>query len=721
MKVRQPQRSSQLVIGALLIIILSGFTLLGTELWQLQVREQDGFETLFRNQSLRRVRLPAVRGKIYDTKDRVLADSIPNYCIAIYTHELRAPRSGVANALEQVHEIWSRVGRPPDVSYEQIKNHMLEHPEQPLTVYSHLADDEILHWRTEFEKWTAPRRNSFRRQKIAGLDLGRPIQGRAIILDTNSLAHRRTSTAANTLELVYRISDRLNKPRAIRYQQIKDHIFARRPLPLIAWTHLNKDDLARWADRCSTLPGTDILCLPARTYPEKTHTAHLIGYTLQADTDKSPSQAGRVHYDLRGLKGRKGLEHIYNPLLTGTYGYQLLQIDAAGFHNHTLQTIQPKAGGDLKLTIDAEIQRMATEALANKQTGEYAGPVKGAVVVLDATNGDVLALVSSPSFDPNRYMESSIYRQQLLTDTDARTFQRAVFGQYPPGSTFKPITALSALKENVLFLEEKHTCAKGYRNESGRPMRCWIHSQGGSHGSINMQEALMHSCNIYFYEIAQEMGYASIYETARAFGIGQYAGLFPDLEAPPEHQEMRYGNLPKTAANPTDLCNLSIGQGELLTSPLQMAMVTTAIANGGTLYRPRLVRQFRTQPDLPYQENPIWAIRRIDVEIESLEKVRQGMRDVVMHPNGTARSAQVKGISIAGKTGSAQYRKKVGDQVEDRVHAWMISYAPYDSPRYAIAMLVEEGVSGGQTIGPRLSQLYRMLFEYDGTLSGEQG
>ena len=121
---------------------------------------------------------------------------------------------------------------------------------------------------------------------------------------------------------------------------------------------------------------------------------------------------------------------------------------------------------------------------------------------------------------------------------------------------------------------------------------------------------------------------------------------------------MRYGNLPETAANPTDLCNLSIGQGKLLTSPLQMAMVASAIANGGTLYRPRLVRQFRTQPDLPYQENPTWAIRRIDVEIESLEKVRQGMRKVVMHPNGTARSAQVKGISIAGKTGSAQYRKK---------------------------------------------------------------
>ena len=152
MKVRQPQHSSQLVIGALLVVILSGFTLLGTELWQLQVREQDGFETLFRNQSIRRVRLPAVRGKIFDAKDRVLADSIPNYCIAIYTHELRAPRSGVANVLEQVHEIWSRVGRPPNLSYEQIKIHMQQQPEQPLTVYSHLTDEEMQRWRTEFEK-----------------------------------------------------------------------------------------------------------------------------------------------------------------------------------------------------------------------------------------------------------------------------------------------------------------------------------------------------------------------------------------------------------------------------------------------------------------------------------------------------------------------------------------------------------------------------------------
>ena len=175
MKVRQTHTSSQLTIWIVLVAMLAGFTLLGRELWQLQVKEQDGFEALFRNQSLRRVRLPAVRGKIFDRHDRCLADSTPNYSLAIYTHELRAPRSAVANVLEQLHEIWSRVGRPPNLTYPQIKQHMQQNPDKPLTLYHDLTDAEIKRWRTAFEEWTSPAPGSFRRQKIAGLNLGRPL------------------------------------------------------------------------------------------------------------------------------------------------------------------------------------------------------------------------------------------------------------------------------------------------------------------------------------------------------------------------------------------------------------------------------------------------------------------------------------------------------------------------------------------------------------------
>ena len=164
---------------------------------------------------------------------------------------------------------------------------------------------------------------------------------------------------------------------------------------------------------------------------------------------------------------------------------------------------------------------------------------------------------------------------------------------------------------------------------------------------------------------------------------------------------------------------MSIGQGAITASPLQMAMVASTIANGGRLYRPRLVEKFRYSPDEEYIENPTWEIRRIDVPMEAMEIVRGGMLDVVMHEDGTAKKARVQDIKIAGKTGSAQYKKKVDGEIVNSVHTWMISYAPFDFPRYAVAMIVEDGVSGGNTVGPRLSQLYTRIFEYDGTIRKE--
>ena len=230
----------------------------------------------------------------------------------------------------------------------------------------------------------------------------------------------------------------------------------------------------------------------------------------------------------------------------------------------------------------------------------------------------------------------------------------------------------------------------------------------------------MRSCNIYMYETAQKIGYKPIFSMAREFGIGQYAGLFPELNKDYVHKKLKYGNLPESSNNAIDLCNLSIGQGKLLTSPLQMAMVTAAIANDGKLYRPRLIKEFRNQPNEKYIENPTHLIRNIDVDLKSLELVKSAMKEVVMNQNGTASKANIKKIDIAGKTGSAQYKKKIGDKISNHVYAWMISFAPYENPKYAIAMIVEDGVSGGQTIAPRLSMLYKDLFKYDGSLIGKK-
>ena len=720
MKVRRKREASQLVIWAVFALMLLGMGVLLAELWKLQVPQKSGFEAEFVQQSIRRVRLPAVRGKIYDAKGVCLADSVPNYCIAVFTEELRAPRSAVANTLELLHEVWARVGSPPDISYREIQKHLLLTPDVPLVAWKELDDQRIARWRTRFEDWTAPPAGSRRRRKIPGLDLGKPVEGRSIVLQTAELYHRGTSTAANTLELVYEISNRLGIPRAVTFQHIKDHIYARRPLPLMAWQNIDEETMARWADHCSDLAGTDIYCKADRDYPAGETFAHLIGFTLEADATRE--EAGeRVHFDLRGIEGKKGLEGTYNELLEGKPGSRLVQVDVSGFRYRDMQTRPPQPGGDLQLTIDANIQRFAVEALAMRQNGENnEEPVRGAVVVMDPNNGDVLAMASSPTFDPNAYMRSKSYRQSLMKDPSSRTFHRAVFGQYPPGSTFKPIASLGVLKEHPEYWKTTHECKNPY-SVGNRRMKCWVHSRHQEHGKLKLREALMHSCNVYLFEMAQAAGYDPIHHMAGEFGLGRYAGLFPNLEEEPANLELKYGNLPDKAVNAIDLCNLSIGQGALTASPLQMAMAVAAIANGGTLYRPRLVKKWRNGPNTDYLDNPTWVNNRIDVPIEALERVRGGMYDVVQHPNGTARKAGVSGVDIAGKTGSAQFRKKVDGEVVDSVYAWMISYAPFNFPRYAVAFIIEDGVSGGNTIGPRLSALYRNLFEYDGTLSSSGG
>ena len=712
MKVRRQRKESLLAIWAVAGLMLLGMGVLVSELWKLQVPRKSGFEAEFLQQSVRRVRLPAVRGKIFDANGACLADSVPNYCIAIFTEELRAPRSVVANTLELVHEIWARVGRPPDISYRDIRRHLELTPGAPLPVYRNLTDAELARWQAAFGRWSE-------KKKIPGLKNHEPLLDSNIAIETKELQKKGTTTAANTLELVYEISRRIGIPRAVTFQNIKDHIYARRPLPLLAWENIDEKTMARWADTCSGLAGTDIYCRPARNYPEGENFAHLVGYTGQADEVRKEG-GENIHFDLRGLTGRKGLESTYNRLLEGRPGSRLVQIDVSGFHYRDLRTRPPQPGGDLWLTVDANIQRFPAEALAMRQDGETPGvPVRGAVVVLDPNNGDVLAMVSAPSFDPNRYLYSKAYFRSVQADPAIPAFHRAVFGQYPPGSTFKPIAALGVLKEFPGYGATNHVC-HGALVVKKRRMKCWAHRSGG-HGEINLREALMHSCNVYMFEMALATGYAPIHDMAQQFGLGQYAGLFPALEEAPANKDLKYGSLPATAANDIDLCNMAIGQGAITASPLQMAMAAAAIANGGTLYRPRLVKKWRASPDAGFRKNPTWAIRRIDVPIEALELVRGGMRDVVMDPHGTAKKARVPGIGIAGKTWSAQYRKRVDGKVVSSVHTWMVSYAPADFPRYAVAFLVEDGVSGGKTVGPRLSALYQRIFEYDGTLKKGEG
>ena len=209
MKIRHQKPETLFVIRGSAALMLIGMVVLLIELWQLQVPRKNGLEEVFRNQSVRRIRLPAVRGKIYDSKGICLADSIPNYCIAIYTEELYAPKSMVAKTLELSHEIWQRIGRKPDIGYRDIQRHLLFSPNEPLVLYKTLTPEEITVWRVAFEKWTEPPEGSLFRRRVPGLDLGHPLQGQSIVIETQALRKRGTSTAANTLELIYKITERL--------------------------------------------------------------------------------------------------------------------------------------------------------------------------------------------------------------------------------------------------------------------------------------------------------------------------------------------------------------------------------------------------------------------------------------------------------------------------------------------------------------------------------
>ncbi len=719
MKVRRKRKASSLVIWVVFGLMVLGMSVLISELWQLQVWKKGVLDDQLYDQSVRRVRLPAVRGKIYDTNGEVLADSVPNYCIAIYTEELFAPKSMVAKTLELMHEIWARVGRKPDIGYRDVQRHIRFAADKPLVLYKNLSDAERARWQAAFDRWSEAR-------PIPGLKNHEPFRDNRIAIETSELEKRGTSTAANTLELVYEITQRLDgntRNLPVGLQKIKNHIYSQKPLPLLAWKNIDEKMMAKWADTCSDLKACDIFYLPARSYSEGEGLAHTLGYTRIADAISAEEQVegNEFHFDMRGIKGVKGLEAKYNKLLEGEPGAQLVQIDVSGFRHRNLDYKAPKPGGDLQLTIDRNIQRFAWEALTmHLDSDPFEGPVKGAVVVLDPNNGDVLAMVSAPSFDPERYIRDYAYASMINTNAASPSYNRAVFGEYPPGSTFKPIAALGVLAEHPEYAEVVHDCP-GYHMLGKRKMRC--HKKSG-HGEVTLRQTLEHSCNVFMYKMGVEIGYEPIYKMAKAFGLGQPVGLFPDLvedEAPAGFMQRgnKYGNLPEKAVGQAGVANLSIGQGKLVVAPLQMALVAATIANGGNLYRPRLIEKFRFSPDSPYQTNPNSRIRHIPIPAAALELVRGGMHDVVMGGLESAKCVQVGDVVIAGKTGTAEYGKYPNGN--SRKHTWMISFAPFDFPRYAIAFIVEDGVYGGTTVAPRLHELYSKIFRYDGTLkAGEE-
>ena len=346
---------------------------------------------------------------------------------------------------------------------------------------------------------------------------------------------------------------------------------------------------------------------------------------------------------------------------------------------------EPRMGEDIRLTLDVKLQRLAETLLEGE---------RGAVVVIDARNGDVLVLASSPTFDPSALRSHSEYAQ-LKRDPHMPLFNRAIEGQYPPGSTFKPLVAIAAL-ENAGIPASTHYECPGYFELGGVRFRCWRRS---GHGSIGMRKSIEQSCNAYFCQLGLKCGYDRVYHMADSLGFGHRTGIALDLEMggllPDDNWKRR---ILKDGWRSGDTCNVSIGQGALLATPLQMALFAAAIGNGGYIYTPRIVSE-------PWEEGNL--VQKMSWSEQTLATVRGGMRDVIHSDRGTGRRARIEGVLMAGKTGTAEY----GPREQRKQHAWMIAFAPYKKVRYGVAIVLEDAMSGGRNAAPRVAKLMAGAFE----------
>jgi penicillin-binding protein 2 len=539
-----------------------------------------------------------------------------------------------------------------------------------------------------------PRGRVFDRNRVCLAD-NRPSYCIAFYVEELRQRGRWANTIRHVNAKIDELALTLGVPRQISEAAVTNHVMKTLPMPLLAWRDVSQETLAKWAELAGDFPGVDVYVQPERSYPYGSLAAHVIGY-VKRDKPKEQKEPingempERAHFYLPEMFGASGIELAYNAQLTGQLGEQSIQVDARGYKHSVWMGRPSVVGRDITLTLEVGVQHEVERMLRNR---------RGAGVVVDVRNGEILAMASSPTFDLNAFVpniRAGIW-EELNTDKQLPLFNRAIQGRYAPGSTFKPVTALAALHSPNFNVTETHVC-NGVFSLGTMRLRCW-NSYG--HGEIGFLKAIEQSCNSYFCTIAQEIGYPAIYEQAKGLGLGRATGI--DLPAenrgllPTESwKEKNMGDRWRVG----DTCQIGIGQGLLLTTPLQMAMLTAAVANGGKVYRPYLV----AREGLPQVVmTNVW-------KAGTVEQVRQGMREVVMH--GTGRRLALSGVNVAGKTGTAEI--DVGGV--RRKNTWTTAFAPFEDPQIAVVMVVEDGESGGQTVAPLVRQVMKTYF---GEAAGE--
>lgn len=467
--------------------------------------------------------------------------------------------------------------------------------------------------------------------------------------------------------------------------------------PITIADRLSLADVSRFAVVHLEHPEFEVRTEQVRLYRYAHQTAHLLGYLGEVNEDELLAGS-----DLRpgNLIGRKGLERVYEERLSGDRGEQVVVVDSRGQVIEEFDRQPSRPGGDLQLTLDLELQQEASRLLEDRV---------GAIVALDPRSGAVLAMASAPSFDPNLFSRGIAIDdwRNLIENPKDPLQNRAVQNTYPPGSVFKLVMSAAALASGKVDPGESFYCG-GYSVIYDHRYRCW---KRGGHGWVNLRGALEGSCNVYFHQMGVRLGIDEIARMSRRFGLGRRTGIDLGGERAGLVPDSKWSR--ETRGNPWyagETISVATGQGPLLVTPLHIAVMTAAFANGGRLVQPHLSTAARIEAPTP-----------IDVDPAILHRVRDGLWAVVNEKNGTGRSARLEGelkhVLVAGKTGTAQvvqqatWTKNEELAPDQRDHAWFTSFAPYEDPELVVVVFIEHGGGGSFVAAPLAKAIYQKYFQ----------
>ncbi|MBU0908113.1 MAG: penicillin-binding protein 2 [Proteobacteria bacterium] len=514
--------------------------------------------------------------------------------------------------------------------------------------------------------------------------------------------------APNPDEVIKRLAQILHEDISNLLTSIREASGQPRYMPILLQEDIDWQTLVYIENHHFELPGVRVEAVPSRDYLYGNMASHLIGYLGQINKEELENRKANK-YQGGDLIGKMGIEKLFEKELRGEKGYRYLEVDVLGFEQQILRHQDPLPGNDLQLTIDTDLQLTAEKALEG---------VGGAVVVMDVNTGKLLTLASSPPLQLNEFIGgiSTKVWQEHLNDPLHPLIDKTIQGQYPPGSTYKIVTALAGLGEKIITPQTVFYCNGGL-NIYNRRYGCWKPS---GHGAISLQRALAESCDVYFYQVGQRLGVDKLAAYAESLGLGQKTGIDLENEKPGLIPTAAWKKKKKNESwQDGETLSIAIGQGFDLATPLQICRMTAALVNGGKLYKPQIIEAImdpegatikKIQPDL---------LGTVYGSAQDRNLIIKGLIDAVNTKHGTAGSAKMSSITVGGKTGTAQVvrmakfksipQSLLPRQYKD--HAWFTCFAPAEKPEIAITVLVEHSGHGGSVAAPIAKQVLEEYFK----------